>query len=311
MEHGENAGGRLHRIAVISDTHNLLRPEVASVLKTCEAVIHGGDISGPETLEKIREICGQMENPQPEAAGDADQALSTKQNLNLGSRDNSGGRLYVVRGNNDRDWAAGIPYVLEFELFGRRFCVTHKKKDIPAGTNADVVIYGHSHKYAQDCRGDVLYLNPGSCGPRRFGQAITMAVLTVKEPAAGSVAGVSEASAVTERSKAGGLNIGSTSCEGTNSGLSQKTDKKERITVERIEIPNTAGRGSRDVMVEGRQQVSGDLIARIGKDLEKGRTVADIAARRKVSAELAEEIVRLYVTHPGVTPEQVMSKMGL
>ena len=180
MEHGENAGGRVHRIAVISDTHNLLRPEVASVLKTCEAVIHGGDISGPETLEKIREICGQMENPQPEAAGDADQALSTKQNLNLGGRDNSGGRLYVVRGNNDRDWAAGIPYVLEFELFGRRFCVTHKKKDIPAGTNADVVIYGHSHKYSNVEKDGQIWFNPGCCGKRRPDQEISFAILEIR-----------------------------------------------------------------------------------------------------------------------------------
>ena len=227
-----------HRIAVISDTHNLLRPEVAEILKTCEAVIHGGDISGPETLGKIREI-------------------------------NS--RIFAVRGNNDREWAAEIPYKLEFELFGRRFFVTHKKKDIPAEVKADVVIYGHSHKYAQDYKGDVLYLNTGSCGPRRFGQAITMAVLTVKGTAAGT----------------GG------------------------IIASRIEIPNAAGRAHRDVVTARREQVSGDLIARIGEDLSRGRTVADIAARRKLSAELTEEIVRLYVTHPGVTPEQIMGKMGL
>ena len=52
------SGGTGHRIAVISDTHNMLRPEVVEVIKTCDAVLHGGDISGPETLDKIRRACG-------------------------------------------------------------------------------------------------------------------------------------------------------------------------------------------------------------------------------------------------------------
>ena len=137
-----------HRIAVISDTHNLLRPEVADIIKSCELVLHGGDISGPDTLEKIRSLSGNY---------------------------------YVVRGNNDRDWASDIPYTLEVELYGRKFFITHKKKDIPSDVDADVVIYGHSHRYAQDYIDGTLYLNPGSCGPRRFNQAITMAVLTVPE----------------------------------------------------------------------------------------------------------------------------------
>ena len=90
-----------HRIAVISDTHNLLRPEVAEVLKTCEVVLHGGDISGTQTLEMIRGASCQV---------------------------GGAGNFYVVRGNNDRDWAADIPYTLEVTLFGRRFFMTHKKK---------------------------------------------------------------------------------------------------------------------------------------------------------------------------------------
>ena len=60
-----------------------------------------------------------------------------------------------------------------------------------------------------------------------------------------------------------------------------------------------------------RELVSGDTIRKIGADIEKHRTISEIAARRNLSRELAEEIVRLYVTHPGVTPEQIMSKMGL
>ena len=241
-----------HRIAVISDTHNLLRPEVADVVRTCEIVLHGGDISGPETLEKVRNLCGNF---------------------------------YVVRGNNDRDWASGIPYTLEVELYGRKFFMTHKKKDIPSDVEADVVIYGHSHRYAQDYINETLYLNPGSCGPRRFNQAITMAVLTVPD---------------TDLSD----NV-------LPEGGSGK--KSYGITVERIDIPHAkaASAASTSGVVCSPNQVTADLIRKIGTDLERHRTVADIAARRNVSRELAEQIVRLYVTHPGVTPEQIMSKMGL
>ena len=237
-----------HRIAVISDTHNLLRPEAAEVIRTCEVVLHGGDISGPDTLEKIRNLCGS---------------------------------LYVVRGNNDRDWASEIPYKLEIELYGRKFFMTHKKKDIPPDMDADVVIYGHSHKYVQDYIDGTLYLNPGSCGPRRFNQAITMAVLTVSEKTL-------HGDILTE----GGP--GMKSCG---------------ITVERIDIPHAGAKTTSGVVCSN--QVTADLISKIGTDVKKHRTVADIAARRNVSIELTEQIVRLFVTHPGVTAEQIMSKMGL
>ena len=254
-----------HRIAVISDTHNMLRPEVAEIIKTCEVVLHGGDISGPETLEKIRSLFG------PDAAVNA----SASENGEPGS-------VYVVRGNNDRDWASDIPYILKMELFGRKIFMTHKKKDIPADVDADVVIYGHSHRYAQDYTDGTLYLNPGSCGPRRFNQAITMAVLTVPED-----------------------DLSKDSSAGGSSGK-----KSYGITVERIDIPHAKSAKTTSGVVCS-QQVTADLISKIGSDLEKHRTVADIASRRNVSMELAEQIVRLYVTHPGVTAEQIMSKMGL
>ena len=254
-----------HRIAVISDTHNMLRPEVAEIIKTCEVVLHGGDISGPETLDKIRNLFG------PDAV------------VNISAAEGgTPGFVYVVRGNNDRDWASDIPYILKMELFGRKFFMTHKKKDIPAEVDADVVIYGHSHRYAQDYIDGTLYLNPGSCGPRRFNQAITMAVLTVPED------GLSK----------------------DNSAGGSSAMKSYGITVERIDIPHAAKTTSTSGVVCSRQ-VTADLIIKIGSDLEKHRTVADIAARRNISMELTEQIVRLYVTHPGVTAEQIMSKMGL
>ena len=254
-----------YRIAVISDTHNLLRPEVADVIKTCDAVLHGGDISGPDTLAGIQALCGESASVRVGGAGN----------------------FYAVRGNNDRNWASDIPYAREVRLYGCRFFMTHMKKDIPAVVDADVVIYGHSHRYAQEYRDGKLFLNPGSCGPRRFGQAITMAVLTIPD------------------------------------SESEEAVKPSAIIVEKIEIPHESvsgagrssgitGRGqSMGTVIERKEQVSGDLIREIGADLEKHRTVSEIASRRKLSMELAEQIVRLYVTHPGVTPEQIMSKMGL
>ena len=256
-----------HRIAVISDTHNMLRPEVAEIIKTCEVVLHGGDISGPETLDKIRNLFG------PDAV------------VNISAAEGSTpGVVYVVRGNNDRDWASDIPYTLCMELYGRKFFMTHKKKDIPSDVEADVVIYGHSHRYARDYIDGTLYLNPGSCGPRRFNQAITMAVLTVPEDS------------LSKDNSAGG-----------SPGM-----KSYGITVEKIEIPHAKARSVEATFgVVCSRQVTADLIIKIGSDLEKHRTVADIVARRNISMELTEQIVRLYVTHPGVTAEQIMSKMGL
>lgn len=134
------------RIGVLSDTHGLLRPEVLSALSGCDAIIHGGDINKPEILE-------QLENIAP---------------------------VYVVRGNNDKEWAEHLPITLTFQIDQCRFFLVHNKKQVPGDlTGIDAVIFGHSHKYfAQELEGR-LWLNPGSCGKRRFDQEITLAILTV------------------------------------------------------------------------------------------------------------------------------------
>lgn len=138
-----------HRIAVISDTHGLLRQECIDILKTCEIILHAGDVGKPEILEQLGKI-------------------ST---------------TYAVRGNIDKvdkEGADVLPTELETELYGFRFYMVHNKKDIrPNLADADIVIYGHSHKYEERTEGGVLYLNPGSCGPRRFHLPITMTVLTL------------------------------------------------------------------------------------------------------------------------------------
>lgn len=140
---------RSRRIAIISDTHNLLRPEVKELLKDCDGIIHGGDISSPKVLEELE----SFQIP-----------------------------LYVVRGNNDKEWARHLPLELYFSLYGQKFYLVHDKKHIPGDINGvDVILYGHSHKYQEETRDGILYLNPGSCGPRRFHQPITMALLHIQE----------------------------------------------------------------------------------------------------------------------------------
>ena len=139
------------KIAVLSDTHGLLRPEVMEIIQDCDAVIHGGDINSQNILDKIRSVAG------------------------------AGKPLFVVRGNNDNDWAEKLPVTLEFELAGKRFFLVHNKRDIPSSVNADIVIYGHTHKYHKEHKDGRLWLNPGSCGGRRFSLPVTMAVLDISD----------------------------------------------------------------------------------------------------------------------------------
>lgn len=138
------------RIVILSDTHGLLRPEVLAALEGADAIIHGGDINTQAVVDTLKSYAP----------------------------------LYIVRGNNDKEWAEGLPRDLRFTLAGVRFYMVHNKKDAPADLgDVDVVVYGHSHKWAQEERDGVLWLNPGSCGKRRFDQEITFCVMTVQDGA--------------------------------------------------------------------------------------------------------------------------------
>ena len=129
------------KLAILSDTHGLLRPEVVEHLKTADAILHGGDINKQSIVDQLRQYAP----------------------------------LYVVRGNNDKEWAEDIPHDLTITLDGVTFYMVHNKKELPATLNGvDVVVFGHSHKYMQEEKDGILWLNPGSCGPRRFHQEITM-----------------------------------------------------------------------------------------------------------------------------------------
>lgn len=136
----------MKRVIVLSDTHGLLRPEVLAYLTQADEVIHGGDINTQAIVDKLSEYAP----------------------------------LHIVRGNNDKDWAEDLPHSLTFTIEGVRFFLVHNKKDVPPDlSGVNVVIYGHSHKYACEERDGVLWLNPGSCGRRRFDQEITFAVMAL------------------------------------------------------------------------------------------------------------------------------------
>lgn len=137
----------MKRIGVISDTHGLLRDNVLEYLKDCDYIFHGGDINRQEILDRLEEIAP----------------------------------LYVVRGNNDKEWAEYLPKDLKVCVEDVCFYMVHNKREAAAElSGVDVVIYGHSHKYQETEIDGRMWLNPGSCGKRRFDQEITMAVMTVE-----------------------------------------------------------------------------------------------------------------------------------
>ncbi len=138
------------KVGIISDTHGLLREEVKEILEGCDYILHGGDINRQEIIDQLEEIAP----------------------------------LYVVRGNNDKEWAEHIPNELRFEIGTVGFYMIHDKKFIPKTLeDVDIIIFGHSHKYYEERKDGILWLNPGSCGKRRFDLPISMGVMTIEEGA--------------------------------------------------------------------------------------------------------------------------------
>ncbi len=138
------------RIGLISDTHGLLRPEALDFLAGSDHIVHGGDIGGPDILERLGTLAP----------------------------------LTVVRGNNDTAvWARSIPETARLELGGVGLFVIHDLKTLdldPAADGVRVVVAGHSHKPSCTERGRVLYVNPGSAGRRRFSLPISAGELLIE-----------------------------------------------------------------------------------------------------------------------------------
>lgn len=139
------------RIGLVSDTHGLLRPEALAFLAGSDHIVHGGDIGGPDILERLAQLAP----------------------------------LTVVRGNNDTAaWAGTLPETATLELGGVRLLAIHDLKALlldPHAAGVRVVVSGHSHKPACSERDGVLYVNPGSAGKRRFSLPISAAELFVDD----------------------------------------------------------------------------------------------------------------------------------
>lgn len=139
----------MHRIGVISDTHGLLRPEAIAFLQGCERIVHGGDIGDASVLEALTRIAP----------------------------------VVAVRGNNDRGpWAAALPEDANLHVEAVSVYAIHDLSQmtiVPAAEGVRVVVSGHSHKPSVDERDGVLYVNPGSAGPRRFSLPIAVAELVI------------------------------------------------------------------------------------------------------------------------------------
>jgi uncharacterized protein len=126
------------RVGLLSDTHGLLRPEVRAFALGCDYLIHGGDIGSAAILDELGGIAP----------------------------------LIAVKGNNDRQqWAAQLPATEMIRIAGVFVYVIHdiSQLDIePRAAGVNIIVSGHSHKPLIENRGGILYINPGSCGPRRF-----------------------------------------------------------------------------------------------------------------------------------------------
>ena len=136
------------RVAIMADNHGVLRPEVERILETCDVIVHAGDFDNQMLYHKLN-----VDQP-----------------------------LYAVRGNNDRGWSGGLGQVNRFEIGGVKFIMAHERVDIPSVLkDIQVVIFGHSHMYYQQEISGRLWLNPGSCGYKRFTLPLSMAVMTIED----------------------------------------------------------------------------------------------------------------------------------
>jgi putative phosphoesterase len=142
------------RIGLISDTHGLLRPEVLAFLQGSDHIIHGGDICDPSILEALAAVAP----------------------------------ITAVRGNNDRGaWASSLRETELFKLGDILVYAIHDLAELeiePSAAGVRVLVSGHSHQPSVEHRGGVLYINPGSAGPRRFRLPISAGELILKGSAA-------------------------------------------------------------------------------------------------------------------------------
>lgn len=235
------------KILVMSDTHGLLRPQVREMLGECDAVIHCGDYHTQNIVEEIK--------------------TSVRADI----------PIFLIRGNNDGGWAGDLPDSLEFVLGGVKFYAVHDKKDLPGNLGDNqVILFGHSHRYLEEWRDGRLYLNPGSCGRRRFRLDITAAFLYLEE---GKIS--VEKMEIPDRTAAdaaGARSEGSHECSPNGGTMKLPVDLSGTI---------------RNIM----------------KRMDKGQQVDKISRDLKLESDFVEDVCRIRVTHPGVSAEGILNKM--
>ena len=137
-------------IGLISDTHGLMRQEALAALQGVDLIIHAGDVGKPGVLEELRAVAP----------------------------------VVAVRGNIDiGPWASQLPVTAVAEARSARIYVLHDIQELdldPVVAEFNIVVSGHSHQHSQTERSGVMYLNPGSAGPRRFALPITVARLNLR-----------------------------------------------------------------------------------------------------------------------------------
>lgn len=304
------------RAAVISDTHGLLRPEVERILQSCDVVIHAGDFDNQMVFHKLN-----IKRP-----------------------------LYAVRGNNDDNWAEQLPFVRRFKLGDFQFLLTHDQEDIPLDLeDVQIIIFGHSHRYAQKQEHGRLWLNPGSCGYRRFTLPLSMAVLTlegdhcqietvflaedgeegkqeketscfIKTKTSGTMdqernkeklndENFKEEKLKEEPSKEEQSKKEELKKEPSKEELSKKEPFKEEQPEKEKSKPGIRLR-IRERMAEGqRQKDQLFAIAKIMRLMKRGEPVEWVAKNMKLEPVVVEHIYRICVTHPQADAHQILDKL--
>jgi uncharacterized protein len=139
------------KFGVISDTHGLIRTEALEALKDCQLILHAGDVGSREVLEALKEIAP----------------------------------VRAIRGNVDTAlWTEELPISDLVEVEGFSFYLVHDYSFLdlnPQAAGFDAVVYGHSHKASINYHNEVLLLNPGSAGPRRFSYPVTVALIEIAQ----------------------------------------------------------------------------------------------------------------------------------
>ncbi len=228
------------RVAVISDTHDMLRPEVMEQIRLSDAVIHAGDISSAKIVEQIQK---EMRNPNA---------------------------FYAVSGNADEKWATeeDLPKQKSIKLEKLKIVIVHNRKQLTIDPgDTQMVIFGHSHRYLAEEKDGIFWLNPGCCGKRRFNQEVSMAVLKIK----------------------GG------------------EWELQKIVIENGEKQKeNADAAGKEELSSGEmlQQINGIL-----NRMKRGQDISKIAADLSLDPQFVEEVCRIYVTHPGVTPNGILDKI--